>query len=305
MNKILLIGGAGFIGSAIASSLANNNDYDVTVVGRSSIPKNSLPINVKYKKADLLDDDLNNLVSGYDCIVDLAYATQPSSNYHDPVLDILDNVPIHVRLFKACLKEGIGKYIYISSGGTVYGEHGLNKVSESSSESPISPYGITKLAIEKYALMFHIHSGFPVIIVRPSNPFGVNQLSNIGQGFVAAVCRSLMRGEEINIFGKRGTVRDYIYIQDLVDGIISLINFGRMGQVYNVGSSIGYDNIDIVEKISGLLGIQPPKINFFDKRNFDVSFNVLDITKIKKTTGWEPNFDLESGLCKMFEGMGK
>lgn len=301
MFNLLLIGGSGFIGASLASNLVNQGSYSITVVGRSQEPKFSLPSNVNYRPFDIGSGDLHELLKDFDGVVDLAYATKPSASFDDPMEDILSNIPVHVRLFQAAIDVGISKYIYISSGGTVYGNGSSKPFLEMNSTDPISPYGITKLAIEKYAQMFFKQNGFPVVIARPSNPFGINQFQVFGQGFIAAAYRALTQGTELSIYGDRGTIRDYIYIDDLAMGIGSILKSGKNGEIYNIGSGVGYDNIEILELLRNCLDMRLPKISRLPKRPFDAEYSVLNIDKIKNDTGWAPKFDLKLGILTMLK----
>lgn len=303
MFNLLLIGGSGFIGASLAWNLITTGEYTITVVGRSQEPKFPLPKNVIYKPFDIFSSNLHDLLAGFDGVIDLAYATKPSASFDDPVGDILNNIPVHVRLFQVARDVGISKYIYISSGGTVYGDGSNKPFLETNSTDPISPYGITKLSIEKYALMFFKQHGFPVLIARPSNPFGINQLQVFGQGFIAAAYRALTEGAELTIYGDRGTIRDYIYIDDLAMGIASILKSGKNGEIYNIGSGVGCDNIEILELLSNCLDRRFQKINRLPKRPFDAEYSVLNINKIKNDTGWLPKFDLKLGILEMLKGV--
>jgi UDP-glucose 4-epimerase len=301
MFNLLLIGGSGFIGASLVSNLIITGDYSITVVGRSQEPRFPLPKNVIYKPFDIFSSNLHELLAGFDGVIDLAYATKPSASFDDPIGDILNNIPAHVRLFQAARDVGISKYIYISSGGTVYCDGTGKPFLETNSTDPISPYGITKLTIEKYAQMFFKQNGFPVVIARPSNPFGINQLQVFGQGFIAAAYRAFTQGAELTIYGDRGTIRDYIYIDDLAMGIESILKSGKNGEIYNIGSGVGYDNIEILELLSNCLNMRLPKISRLPKRPFDAEYSVLNIDKIKNDTGWSPNFDLKLGILTMLK----
>lgn len=303
MYRIILIGGSGFIGASLALNLISQGNYSVTVVGRSKEPSFFLPKNINYSSFDIFSNDLHKLLADFDAVIDLAYATKPMTSFEDPIGDILNNVPVHVRLFQAARDVGIDKYVYISSGGTVYGNSGRSPFFETNATNPVSPYGITKLSIEKYAQMFFKHNGFPVVIARPSNPFGSNQLQVYGQGFIAAAYRALTQGTELSIYGVRGGIRDYIYIDDLATGIVNLLKLGVKGEIYNIGSGLGHDNIEILELISDCLNISYTKINRLPKRPFDVEYSVLDISKIKRDTGWVPKFDVKLGILEMVKGL--
>lgn len=304
MKKILLIGGGGFVGAAVARVLSLDPKIDITVLGRSHLAKNLLPECVSYIKADLLTANLNEILKGFDCIVDLAYASVPSTSYVDPLGDVNNNIAVHVRLFEAAIKNNIPRYIYVSSGGAIYGDQGEYSLKESAPNNPVSPYGITKLTIEKYAELFYRRNKFPVIIVRPSNPYGAEQLGTVGQGFISAVYNSIINKTELNVYGSK-IVRDYIYIDDLARAIVLLIPDGRCGHIYNIGSGRGLMNSEVVNILNELLKGSPLKINYLEKRPFDVAFNVLDVSKIFDDTGWSPTIDFRAGVSLMIRELAR
>jgi UDP-glucose 4-epimerase len=251
MLSCLVFGGGGFIGGHLVRMLLERNDRIITVVGRSANPRCNLPSGVKYIQLahDSPLDRLRGLMDGVDEIVDLAHATVPKTSFDDPVLDVLQNLPFTVSLIKMAAEGGLRRFVFVSSGGTVYGNAHYLPIDESHPTNPVSPYGITKLAAEKYGFMYHALEGLPFIAVRPGNPYGPNQLGKIGQGFIAAVLTAGIEGVPVRIFGERGTVRDYIFIDDLVRGIRDVLDSGIPGAVYNIGSGQGLDNLQVVEEI--------------------------------------------------------
>lgn len=302
MNKILVIGGAGFIGAAVTRILSLDPKNIITVIGRSQLPKNKLTYPIKYINIDYKNINIDQILIGFDCVIDLAYDAVPSSSYVDPLNDIQNNVSFHIRLFESAIKNKISKFIYVSSGGAIYGDQGEKSVKENASNNPVSPYGITKLTIEKFGELFYRKNNFPIIIVRPSNPYGAEQIGTVGQGFVSAVYNSIINKTELNIYGKE-VVRDYIYIDDLAKAIVILLDRGKIGSIYNIGSSKGLKNSDVVTLVIKNLKDTPLKVNFLEKRPFDVSYNVLDINKIYNDTSWKPTISFEEGLSLMFKDL--
>src|SRR5690606_36441288 len=136
---------------------------------------------------------MNGLLEGCDELVDLAYATVPKTSFDDPVHDVLVNLPATVSLLRQAANFSLKRVLLVSSGGTVYGNAAYLPIDEAHPTNPVSPYGITKLAAEKYALLFHRLEGLPVVIARPSNPYGPNQMGNLGQGFIAAAMLATLR----------------------------------------------------------------------------------------------------------------
>ncbi len=293
-----VIGGAGFIGSHLVRALLETG-RDVRVVGRRERELINLPPNVKYFQADIGDTDyISKSLKDVDEIVDLAYSSVPKTSFESPLLDIIDNLPGSVALFETASKLPIRKMIFVSSGGTVYGEPQNLPITENHSTNPISPYGISKLALEKYAQMYCRTRSLPVINVRPANPFGEGQRPFVGQGFVATSIASLQMGKEIKIFGRHGTIRDYIYVGDLAKALIAALDYGVPGECYNIGSSVGRSNIQVIEQLSIFAKRDniSPCVTHIPSRSFDVSSNVLSTEKLYSISGWRPETDFTVGI---------
>lgn len=298
MSRCCLIGGAGFIGGHLARALLATG-REVLVIDLREPGSTPLPEKVSYLQGDIRQREfIAKALRGVDEIVDLAYSSVPKTSYDDPILDITDNLPGSVALFEAASALPLRKMLFVSSGGTIYGEPQFLPITENHSTNPISPYGITKLALEKYAQMYHQLQGLPIVCVRPSNPFGEGQRPFIGQGFVATAMASMLTGREIKIFGPQGTVRDYLYVGDLAKALVAACEFGIPGECYNIGSSIGRSNIEVIETIADCArrdGIEP-WVTHVAPRSFDVSANVLDIGKLNAVSGWWPETDFEVGI---------
>lgn len=155
MRHCCIIGGTGFIGAAVIKLLISQ-ERKITVIGRSPFPIRSFPEGVRYIAGDYGDQDfLIKVLRDVDEVINLAYSTVPKTSFENPVQDILNNLPVNVRLFEVVSTLPIRKLVLVSSGGTVYGKSRNKPITEEHPTNPISPYGITKLAIEKYALMFN------------------------------------------------------------------------------------------------------------------------------------------------------
>ena len=304
MLTTCVIGGAGFIGRFVVEELLRRGDRHVVVVGREDDAPH-LPALVRYVQhpPDTTTELLVQTLSSVDEVIDLAYATVPQTSFQNPVNDILVNLPEAVRLFEQAALLPLRKFVWISSGGTVYGSAQTLPLSEGHPTNPISPYGITKLAIEKYAHMYFHFSRLPIVCVRPANAFGPGQRVYAGQGFVGTAIASLLDGRTIDIFGEEGTIRDYLHVQDMATGIVAALVDGHPGEVYNLGSGEGHSNRHVVDILLPLARIQglTPEIRILPERPFDVKANVLDISRLHAHTGWQPAQSFNHSLQQTWE----
>jgi UDP-glucose 4-epimerase len=296
--RCCLIGGSGLIGSHLASLLAASG-RELTVVGRSAAPVRKLPLGTKYVRADYADQQLlRELILQTDEVVDLAYATVPQTSFADPIFDIQANLPPTVSMLRSAADADLRRVVLISSGGTVYGAARSLPINEEHPTDPISPYGITKLTIEKYGLMFHQLTGLPVIIVRPGNAFGPGQIPGVGQGFVATAIARVLSNREVTIYGREGTIRDYVHVADLARGIVSALEHGKPGSCYNIGTGIGKSNLDVLRTIEPLASAHGRRIEtrVDERRGFDVPVNILDSARLREVSGWAPRVSFEAGI---------
>lgn len=297
-TNTLVIGGGGYIGAHLISRLLETGRR-VTVVGRNEMPQGSIPVEATYCSGDFGSHDIiAPLLDKNEEVVHLAYATVPNTSFDSPLADLLQNLPPTVQLFSEVAARS-GRMILVSSGGTVYGEAAQLPIREDHPTKPISPYGVTKLTLEKYAHLYAVTHSLKVICLRPANAFGVGQRPDTGQGFVSTAIASCLRGQPIKIFGQRGTVRDYIYVSDIAAGIVSALDHGRLSETYNLGSGVGLSNMDVVEALTPLMrdiGCEI-RVEHLPERVFDVQANVLDSTKLQNHSGWRPQVDFRDGLA--------
>ena len=302
MRHCCIIGGTGFIGSHLVNLLVQ--DRRLTVIGRNPQPSRALPPGVRYLAGDYGDSYfLKGVLQGVDEVVALAYSTVPKSSFEDPVHDILSNLPAAVKLFEIAADLAVGRLVFVSSGGTVYGKAQSLPIAEGHPTNPVSPYGITKLAIEKYALMYHELKGLPVMCVRPANAYGAEQRAFTGQGFVATAIAAILEQQEVVLFGETGTIRDYIHVRDVASAIAAVLDHGCPGECYNVGSGIGRSNRDILDALSPLArsaGLDV-KITAQPARRFDVPANILDSRKLREIAGWEASVPFAEGIRETWE----
>lgn len=304
--RTCVIGGGGFIGGYLVETLISTG-RDVLVLGRRGERPHGLHAHATYFSCDYGDrSSVRKHISDCDEIIDLAYATVPQTSFANPIFDLQANLAPSVALLEEAKDlRRLRRLIVTSSGGTIYGPATRLPIIEDDKTAPISPYGITKLTIERYALMFHQLSALPVTIVRPANAYGLGQKPFTGQGFIATAMGRILRTEPVTIFGENGTIRDYIHVKDIASGILCAIENGRPGEIYNLGSGVGRSNRDVIKAIEPFaerdgLAIE---IECAQPRGFDVPANVLSYGKLLSHANWQPRVPFESGLLEMWEGM--
>ena len=189
-----------------------------------------------------------------------------------------------------------GKVIFVSSGGTVYGVPEHLPICESHPTDPISAYGISKLAIEKYLGLYRRLHGLDYCVLRVANPYGPYQVPFNNQGVVASILQRALSGEAVEIWGDGEIVRDFIHIDDVVDTLIAAVDYAGPKRVFNVGSGIGRSVNQIITDVETVLKLGPIARDYKPARPADVPVNVLDIGLIQREMGWRPCIDWLEGL---------
>jgi UDP-glucose 4-epimerase len=302
VSRTIIIGGSGFIGRYL-SSLLLQAGREVVVVGRKESPSSVLPQGCQYVRGNYGEVETLRTILSPECdVIDLAYSTVPKTSFEDPLYDLTSNLPSSVRLLQEASRIGVRRIVLVSSGGTVYGPVESLPITENHPTLPISPYGITKLAVDRYAMMYNLNEGLPVIVVRPANAYGEDQRTGTGQGFLAAAINAILTERKIEIYGEQGTIRDYIHVTDVASGIFSALENGHDGKIYNVGTGIGASNLEIVSMLREFAERDgfAVRVMTLPPRRFDVEANVLDSTRLYTDAGWIPKIGLREGIERMW-----
>ncbi len=246
--RILVLGGNGFIGSHIVDALHKRGDR-VRVFDR--FPNNYQPPKqgIDYRLGEFSDTAaLAEALHDIDVVYHLISTSVPSTSNLDPVADIQGNLIATVQLLQQMVRLKVDRVVYLSSGGTVYGNPTINSVPESHPLNPICSYGVVKVAIENYLHMFSELHGLKPTILRASNPFGPRQ-GHVGvQGVIPTFLKRLIDNDPLQIWGDGSVVRDYIFIDDLVRLCLLAAEEEAVG-VFNAGSGCGSSLKEIVESI--------------------------------------------------------
>jgi UDP-glucose 4-epimerase len=298
-----IAGGAGFIGRALVRQLVRTG-REVTVLGRSPRPAAPLDPRAQYIQCEARDvAALARALAGATELVDLTYASVARATFSDPLAELLANVPVSLALMQAALDLDLRRYVVVSSGGTVYGEQPVLPITEAALPAPVSPYGITKLTIERYALLEHHHRQLPAVLLRPGNAYGPEQKAFTGQGFIATAVGSVLARKPVTVFGARGTVRDYIHVEDVASAIVAGLDHGVAGSVYNVGTGVGLDNMDVLDLIRAEAQADGFELQCVcaPARPADVSANVLDASALRRVSGWQPRVACAEGVREVWQ----
>lgn len=290
----LVIGGNGFIGSRLVAELRTRGGR-AAVLDRFPARPDMDWSGVRYVQGDFHDAQvLDQALQGVDTVYHLASCTVPSTADADPIADIQGNLIGSHRLLEAMRARGVRRLCYFSSGGTVYGNPDTIPVPETHALRPISSYGIVKVAIEHYLTMFQRQGWLDPVIIRPSNPYGPGQSTRGIQGAIAVFLGRALTGLPVEIWGDGETVRDYIFIDDLIDLTLLATESSKTG-VFNAASGNGISLNDLCSAIRAATGRALP-VQYKPGRAFDVRSIVLDVQRAKQLLGWTPRVTLAEGL---------
>lgn len=293
--KALVLGGNGFIGSHLVDRLLAEG-HDVRVFDKYRERYRPPLAGVEYHLGDFGNRGLlAEALRGREVVYHLVWSTVPKTSNDDPPFDVTANLADTLFLLEECLRREVRRVVFLSSGGTVYGNPRSLPVSEESPTEPLCSYGITKLAAEKYlALYRHLH-GLDYVILRPSNPYGIRQDPQGAQGAVSVFLWRLARGESLEIWGDGSVVRDYLFIGDLVEGIYRASVSAAESRIFNLGSGRGVSLNQVLSAIRAVTG-REPAVRYEEGRRFDVPAIYLDSGRAKRELGWEPATSLEEGI---------
>jgi UDP-glucose 4-epimerase len=278
-DGVLLLGGTGFIGSALAARLQQENCNVRSLGGRNA-------------------NQLEQVLPQCDTVVHLASATTPGSSARLPGLE-LGNLALTLRLLDALRTQPHIHLIYFSSGGTVYGNPQQLPVSEDSLIAPLSNYGAGKAAQESFCQAMRAQ-GHAVTILRPSNAYGPGQTLKRGFGLVRTLLEHARLGTAMEIWGDGETVRDYIYIDDVVEATLGFIRQPQDSGTYNLGSGVGYSVNQVREVVEQVCG-RRLHATYHPARATDVRGVMLDCARLNERLDWQPGVGLADGVARTWE----
>jgi UDP-glucose 4-epimerase len=296
--KIVIFGGGGFIGSAIVDRLLLDG-HELRIFERPRVEPYrtfSESERVDWVSGDMLSiNDITLALTGMDLVIHLVSTTLPKSSNEDPIYDVQSNLVGTLQILNVMVKLNVNKIIFISSGGTVYGTPKYLPIDENHPCNPLVSYGITKLAIENYLLLFEKLYGVKALILRVANPFGKRQRIETAQGAVSVFLHRAISGQPINIWGDGSVTRDYIYIDDVAEAFANAVDYSGSKNIFNISQGLGTSLNELIALIEDALGY-PVEKNYLPARNFDVAKNILSNDLASKEMGWIPRISIQEGV---------
>jgi len=295
-RNLLLLGGNGFIGAALAQKYIQLG-YEIHIVSRRKPTLTTSKIHLYQASLDNTEL-LSQLIPRCNLIIHTASTCTPATSATEPHKEGEENLMPLLRLLEILSKYPPRQLIFMSSGGTVYGNPNRFPVTEDAPLMPISYHGASKSAAEHF-LHAYSHSGFPVTILRPSNVYGPGQEGPTGFGVVRTILQRLKSGAPMEIWGDGKTLRDYLYIDDLVNAVVQIQQKNCTG-TFNVGSGVGHSVNELVALAESITGL---KLSIVRKqaRAMDVKGVVLDYSRLKTATSWTPAINLSMGINRTWK----
>ena len=300
--KIILLGAAGFIGTNLVITLAKDPNNLITVVGRNKEHFKTMEgmsfLNVSFIESELTAyTDYEILLANQEIVYHLISTTVPTTSNQQIAQELTGNVVLSANLFEACVHQGVKKVVFLSAGGTVYGKEVDCPLSEKTPTTPITSYGVQKVTIEKLLYLYNYMHGLDYRIIRLTNPYGPYQRPDGVLGAVTTFTYHALKGDEIQVYGDGSVVRDFIYIDDAVRGILKIVDGEASYHTFNLGCGYGTSIREVLKTIQETLGIEM-NVKYTEARKVDVPVNYLDITRYETAYGVLAPIRLTEGIKK-------
>jgi UDP-glucose 4-epimerase len=296
--KVLVTGGAGFIGSHLVDRLVQEG-HDVIIVDNLATGKRrNINRAARFYKLDIQSWRLERVFRNErpNVVMHLAAQMDVRKSVEDPMFDAQVNILGTLNVLQQAVKHGVRKVVFSSSGGAIYGEQEICPAPESHITNPLSPYGLSKLCGEQYLSYFQRVSGLQVVSLRYANVYGPRQDPEGEAGVVAIFIQKLLNSEQAVINGNGRQTRDFVFVEDVVDA-----NLGVMGQetkgTYNVGTGMETSVNDLFRMLIQHTGSTYKEVHGPAKKG-EQARSVIDSTKLRQELSWEPKTDLNEGLRK-------
>jgi dTDP-glucose 4,6-dehydratase len=308
-SRILVTGGAGFIGSHVVDKLIET-DVEVTVLDNldtgkmENIAQHRKSSNFNFVKGDIRDLQLvKQLVKGVDAVINLAAIASVQRSVEDPLLVNDVNVKGTLNLLKASVDSNVKRFVQASSAA-VYGDVQTLPVREDFNPMPLSPYAVSKLATDNYAMVFNRVYGLGAVCLRFFNVYGPRQANNPYSGVITIFANEILAHRPPRIFGDGEQTRDFVFVDDVVSAtMLALTEKNAVGEIFNVASGKATTINNIVEILQKIMGEDLRPVHG-KPREGDIRHSYASIEKARKFLGFEPVFSLEEGLRALIKHKG-
>ena len=297
--KILVTGGAGFIGSNLTDKLIDSGHQVVVIDNLTTGFEKFINPRAKFYLADIRDGAVIDKIFEMEkpgIVNHHAAQIDVRKSVDTPVFDAQCNILGSINLIKSALDHKVKKFIYISTGGAVYGEPQANPVAETHPVNPECQYGISKHTVEHYLYLYQLHYGLKYTVLRYPNVYGPRQNPQGEAGVNAIFIHQMLNGKTPQIFGDGEQLRDYIFIDDIVSANLIAMEKGD-NDIFNIGSGIGTSVNEIYQQLKEILNFPHDPV-YAPPRTGEINRIYLDAAKAKKILGWECRVSFREGLSK-------
>lgn len=301
--RILITGGAGFIGSHVADAYLAAGHEVAAVDDLSSGNRTNLDPRVHFRQADIRGAELHGIVADFRPEVISHHAAQMSVavSTRDPRLDADINILGLLNLLEAAVRSGVRRVVFASTGGAMYGDRDDLPAPETVFPRPVSPYGVAKLAGERYLDAFRAMHGLEAVALRYANVYGPRQNPHGEAGVVAIFCQAILEGRPLTVNGDGEQTRDYVFVEDIVRG--NLLATGAPVEdelpVVNLGTAVEASVNELTIALGEIAG-RPVEVRHGPAKPGEQRRSALDAFRAKDWLAWEPRIDLRSGLARTF-----
>ncbi|SDP06208.1 UDP-glucose 4-epimerase [Microbacterium sp. ru370.1] len=303
MLRCLVIGANGFLGSRLTDALAAAGHL-VTAFDRFSRGTRAFSArDLVVVPGDFLSvSDLASAVEGQDLVFHFLSTTTPATADADPTMDLRTNVGQSVELLALCARANVRRFFYASSGGAIYGPRTERLLNEDAPLTPLSPYGIGKLTVERYIDYYAATAGLSAVALRISNPYGANPNPSKRQGIIPITLNRILRSEPVIQMGDGSMVRDYIHVDDLVRRIMRMVDAEPRHRAYNLGTGRGSSVAEVLAVVRSVVGrdfatrVLPQPATFVDH-------SVLDVSRFVAEFGADDDLTLTEGIARTWREM--
>lgn len=300
--RVLVTGGAGFIGSHLVDALLAAGHEPIVIDNLATGDRGNLRPEVRFYEADIRDAGAVNALFARErpeVLIHEAAQLDVRRSVADPGYDADVNIVGTLRLLQAGVEHGLQKVLFASSGGAIYGDTAIIPTPETNPTAPISPYGVSKLSIEHYLHYYHEIHSLPYVALRYANVYGPRQNPHGEAGVIAIFAERLLRGEPATIYGDGENTRDYVFVSDVVAANLGALARDKVG-AYNVGTGIETTVNAIFRRINNLTEAGAEERHGEAKAG-EQRRSCLDWEQARHDLGWAPQVGLDEGLARTVE----